>query len=111
MSEQEPGYRHQRWYKHFEGIDVEIGQLAGICQIPLLDPGVIERVLKNDPTVCGSSNQRAFDKLRQLLMLHYVVRDRALGTLGEAETTQIVQEIVANLRERLGDKLGGAPTA
>jgi len=111
MSDQEPSYRHQRWYKHFEGIDIEIGQLAGICQIPLLDPGVIERVLHNDTLVCGKYNQRAFDKLRQLLMMHYSVRDRAVVALGEAETILIMTEIVERLSKRFGDKLGRPPQA
>lgn len=107
MTEQEPpGYRHERWYKHFEGIDVEIGQLAKVCEIPLLDPGVIERVLKKDSLVCGHQNQRAFDKLRQLLMMHYSVRDKAVVALGEAETMKIMNEIIERLRNRFGDTLG-----
>lgn len=107
MSEQQqPGYRHERWAKHFEGIDLEIGQLADLCRIPLLDPGVIERVLHNDTLVCGKQNQRAFDKLRQLLMMHYSVRDKAVVALGEAETMQIIGEIVERLRTRFGDRLG-----
>jgi hypothetical protein len=109
MSDQEPSYRHQRWYKHFEGIDVEIGQLAGICQIPLLDPGVIERVLHNDTLVCGNYNKRAFDKLRPLLMMHYSVRDKAVVALGEAETLKIMGEILERLSKRFGDRLGRPP--
>ena len=38
-------------------------------QIPLIDPGVIERVLHNDTRVCGHQIQRAIHKLRQLLMM------------------------------------------
>jgi hypothetical protein len=106
MTDEQPGYRHERWYKHFEGIDVEIGQLARICQIPLLDPGVIERVLHNDTLACGSYNKRAFDKLRQLLMMHYSVRDKAVVALGEAETMKIMNEIIERLRKRFGDRLG-----
>jgi hypothetical protein len=106
MTDAKPGYRHERWYKHFEGIDVEIGQLAGICQIPLLEPGMIERVLHKDTLVCGNYNQRAFDKLRQLLMMHYSVRDKAVVALGEAETMKIMQEIIERLSKRFGDKLG-----
>ena len=108
--EDKPGYRHDRWYKHFEGIDVEIGQLAGICQIPLLETGVIERVLRNDTLVCGNHNQRAFDKLRQLLMMHYSVRDKAVVALGEAETMKIINEIIERLGKRFGDKLGRPAT-
>jgi hypothetical protein len=107
MTDQPKQHRHERWSKHFEEIDREIAQLAVICKVPILDPGVIERVLKNDALVCGSQNKRAFDKLRALLMMHYSVRDQALVSLGEAETMQMVNDIVERLRERIGDKLGG----
>jgi hypothetical protein len=103
---EEFNYRESRWTKHFDEIDREIAQLAALCQVPLLDPGVIERVLHNDTLVCGKQNQRAFDKMRSLLMMHYSVRDRALVALGEAETLRIVAGIVERLRERYGDRLG-----
>ena len=102
-------YRHARWLNHFEEIDREIAQLAVVCQIPLLDPGVIERVLHKDALVCGRKNARAFDKLRSLLMMHYSVREKAVVALGEAETLLIRDEIVERLRSRFGDKLGGPP--
>jgi|APFre7841882630_1041343.scaffolds.fasta_scaffold46563_2 hypothetical protein len=102
----QPKYRNARWTKHFDEIDREIAQLAAICQVPLLDPGVIERVLHNDTLVCGSQNPRAFEKLRSLLMMHYSVRDRAVVALGEKETMLIMNEIVERLRSRYGDRLG-----
>lgn len=104
-------YRSKRWYKHFDEIDREIARAAVSCKVPLLDPGVIERVIKNDATVCGAQNERAFTKLRSLLMMHYSARERAVVALGEAQTLAIMNEIVARLRERLGDKLGGSPAA
>lgn len=103
---EEFNYREVRWTMHFDEIDREIGQLASICQVPLLDPGVIERVLHNDTLVCGKQNQRAFDKMRSLLMMHYSVRDRALVALGEEETMKIIAGIVERLRARYGDRLG-----
>jgi len=102
--------RHERWSNHFEEIDLEIARLSLLCGVPILDPGVIERVLKNDSSDCRSQNKRAFDKLRALLMMHYSVRDQALVSLGEAETLQIVNDIVERLRQRIGDKLGGPST-
>ena len=108
-SEEVP-YRQARWTKHFDEIDREIAQLASVCKVPILDPGVIERVLKKDTLVCGTQNPRAFEKLRSLLMMHYSARDKALVALGEEETLRIVGEIVARLRERIGDKLGGPPS-
>ena len=103
---EEINYREARWTQHFDEIDREIGQLAALCQVPLLDPGVIERVLHNDTLVCGKQNQRAFDKMRSLLMMHYSVRDRALVALGEEETMRILAGIVERLRSRYGDRLG-----
>ncbi|MDH4051871.1 MAG: hypothetical protein OEU93_09845 [Rubrivivax sp.] len=107
MSDPSHPYRDKRWSDHFEEIDREIANLSVLCQIPILDPGVIERVLKNDTLVCGSQNKRAFDKLRSLLMMHYSVRDKAVVALGEAETLKMVQDIAERLAKRSGDKLGG----
>ena len=100
-------YHQARWTKHFDEIDREIAQLASICKIQILDPGVIERVLHKDTLVCGTQNPRAFDKLRSLLMMHYSVRERAVVALGEAETMHIMGEIIERLRARYGDRLGG----
>jgi hypothetical protein len=109
MTDEDPNYRHERWEMHFEAIDREIVKYAAICKVPLLDPGVIERVLHKDSLVCGAQNPRAFDKLRSLLMMHYSVRDKALVAIGEQETMAILQDIVARLRARAGGKLGGPP--
>jgi len=109
MTDEDTGYREKRWTEHLEEIDLEIAKLAMLCKIPLLDPGVIERVLKKDTLVCGTQNPRAFDKLRSLLMMHYSVRDKAVVAMGEQETMKVVSEIVARLRARIGDKLGGPP--
>ena len=95
------------WAKNLEDVDREVARLATICRVPLLDPGVIERVLHNDATVCETSNPAAFDKLRQALMMHYHVRNKAVGAIGEAATQDVINEIVANIRKRLGKQLGG----
>ena len=96
------------WAKNLEDVDREVARLAAICKVRLLDAGVIERVLKDDDSVCGTKNRAAFDKLRQALMMHYHVRDKAVGAMGEAATREVIEEIVANLRKRLGNHLGGA---
>jgi hypothetical protein len=103
----EQPYQQARWTQHFDEIDREIAQLASVCKVQILDPGVIERVLRKDTLVCGTQNPRAFEKLRQLLMMHYSVRDKAVVALGEQETMLIMDEIVARLRSRYGDRLGG----
>ena len=95
------------WGKNLEDVDREVARLASICRVRLLDPGVIQRVLDNDASVCDSANAQAFAKLRQALMMHYHVRGKAVGTIGEAATQDVINEIVANLRKRLGNQLGG----
>lgn len=96
----DPSYLKQRWAKHFEEIDNEIATLCLLLDVNLLEPGVIERVLRNDATVCGKSKQQAFEKMRALLMMHYSVRDNAVVALGEQETMLIIGEILERLRER-----------
>ena len=98
------------WAKNLDEVDREIARLATICNVRILDPGVIERVLRNDASVCGSANPAAFNKLRNTLMMHYHVRDKAVGALGEAGTARVVAEIVESLRQRFGGRLGGPPT-
>jgi hypothetical protein len=99
------------WSKNLEDVDREVARLASVCKVRLLDPGVIKRVLDNDATVCGTSNAAAFDKLRQALLMHYHVRGKAVGAIGEAATQDVIAEIVANIRKRLGRQLGGDSTS
>jgi hypothetical protein len=97
-----PSYRTTRWFKHFEEIDNEIAKYAAICRVDMLQPGVIQRVLDNDTTVCGAYSEASFKKMRNLLMMHYSVREKAVVALGPQETLRIVDEIVARLRKRFG---------
>ena len=97
------------WAKNLDDVDREVARLATICNVRILDPGVIERVIKNDASVCGTNNAAAFDKLRSTLMMHYHVRKQTAGVLGEAQTRELVAEIVEKLKERFGDRLGGPP--
>jgi hypothetical protein len=102
----EPSYRTERWTKHFEEIDKEIAKYALLCRVRLLDPGVIQRVLNDDATVCGTANPAMFKKMRGLLMMHYSVREKAVVAMGPQETLRIVDDIVSRLREKFGDSLG-----
>lgn len=96
------------WAKSLDEVDREIARLATICNVRILDAGVIDRVLKNDDSVCGTKNPAAFAKLRTTLMMHYHVRDKAVGALGEVQARKLVETIVASLRERIGERLGGS---
>ena len=110
MSDKESELGAKWWTKNLDDVDREVARLATICNVRILDPGVIERVLRDDASVCGSRNPLAFKKLRDALLMHYHVRDKALGALGEAGTARVVAEIVESLRQRFGERLGGPPT-
>ncbi len=100
---------HEYWAKKFDDIDTEIAGLATICDVHLFDRGIVDRVIRNDATVCRSPNPAAFAKLRSLLMLHYTVRAEAVQHLGNRDTALLVEEIVNNLRERIGLHRGHRP--
>ena len=94
------------WAKNLDDVDRELARAALICKVRLLDPGVIERVLKNDESVCGSRNPAGFRKLRDLLMMHYNIRERAVSAIGETKTAMLIADIVTKLRTKFGDHLG-----
>lgn len=100
------------WWSHsLSEVDKEVARLASICNVRLLDPGVVERVLGNDSSVCGTANPVAFEKLRNVLMMHYAVRTRAADSIGQGGADVLVKQIVDELKKKFGDRLGGPPPA
>jgi hypothetical protein len=102
-------YRIKRWGSHIDGIMTEIGRQALICKVRLLDPGVIDAVLKGNDSVCGSRNPASFKKLKELLEMGFLVKEKAYDRLGVLEAEELVKAVRETLRERFGDKLGGPP--
>jgi len=98
------------WTDNLGELDREIARLAILCQAKLLDPGVIERVLQKDASVCGADNPRAFARLRELLIMHLALRDQSAGHLGRAATAAIEDYIVERLAKSFPD-LGKWPRA
>jgi hypothetical protein len=86
-------------------LDKEVARLAMLCRVKILEPGVLDRILKKDASVCGTSNPKAFQKLRDMLMMHYAVRDKVVDEFGEAGTAKIMEKVVERLRKNFGDVL------
>ncbi|MBS0593491.1 MAG: hypothetical protein JSR84_08495 [Proteobacteria bacterium] len=99
--------RTEFWGERLDSIMTEIAREASICKVRLLDAGVVEAVLHGSDSVCGSHNPRAFKKLRDLLMMGFIVRGQAVERLGPDEVAQIGQAIREKLVARFGDRLGG----
>jgi hypothetical protein len=98
------------WGRHVDEIMLEIARQALNCKVRLLDPGVIDAVLRDNDSVCGARNPIAFRKLRDLLRMGFVVRGKAFEQLGAAEAEALVTSVRELLRERIGDRLGGPAT-
>ena len=96
------------WTQQIDDVMHEIVREAAICDVKLLDPGVIEAVLQNNDSVCGHENARAFKKLRDMLMLGFIMRDKVYEKLGPVETEELVGAIRDKLRQRMGGRLGGS---
>jgi hypothetical protein len=88
-------------------VDDEIARNAFICGLKLLDPGVIERVVSGDETVCTKKNPKAFAKLRSLVKMHYALAEDSMASLGPEKTAMILEQIRGRLRARYD--IGGKP--
>ena len=101
--------RDEFWGKQMSDVMTQIGREAAIAHVRILDPGVIEAVLHGDEVAAGSRNPLAFKKLREALMMGFVVREKAFERLGAVEATELVTAIRETIVKHFGDKLGGPP--
>lgn len=99
-------YSAEEWEHTVEQVDLEIAQLAIMCRIRLLDPGVLERVLDNDHRDCCEGHEGGFEKLRGMVFLHYEVQARVVEELGPADAAEVIQRVRQHLLVRIGTQLG-----
>ena len=96
-------YMKSRWAMNLEELDRQIGRLAMVCKVRIFDPGVVDRVLKGDDSVCGSANPVAFDKLRDLLLMHFALLEKEFEAVGVKETASIQQFVIERLKKSFPD--------
>lgn len=85
--------RHRYFVDQIDGIAHEISRLAVACDITIFEPGMAERILRNDDTVCRIKNDRAFQEIRHHLMALFPLEARAIERLGPEETKQILDQV------------------
>jgi len=88
-------FKHTYWGRQIDNIAHELSRLAIACDIELGSPGLAERILKNDESVCGRSNPRAFRKIRLHLMALFSVEERAIDRVGAEDTREILDQVRA----------------
>ncbi len=96
-SKDSPASRHTPWVRHLDAIGDELLHLSIACDVRLRDPGVIERILKNDETVCGTRNPIGFRKLQSLIKATFSSLNKALDRIGPEETKMITDAITERL--------------
>ena len=88
------------WENNLEELDGEIARLAMLCEIRILEPGALQRVLQKDASVCGTDNPIAFAKLRGLLMMHLAIREKSVDVFGAATTARVEDYVIDRLKQR-----------
>lgn len=104
--------KHPAWQRHLDAIGEELLHLTIACDVRLRDPGVVDRILNNDETVCGRKNPIGFRKLRALVMATFNSLNKAIDRIGPEEVKLITDAIVERT-ERLraaGQAGGGKPS-
>ena len=92
--------KHAVWKRHLDGIASELLRLSIACDVRLREPDVIDRILRDDASVCGRSNPQAFRKLRQLVMATYDSLGKSIDRIGPKDTKMIASAIADRLMER-----------
>ena len=86
-------FKHPYWARQIDAIVRELSRLAIVCDIELGLPGLPERILKNDCSVCGRDNPRMFQQMRQHLMALFVLEVRTIERLGPDDTKEILNHV------------------
>jgi hypothetical protein len=86
--------KHTAWKRHLDAIGEELLHLSIACDVKLRDPNVIDRILKNDETVCGTRNAIGFHKLRNLIMATFNSLNKAMDRIGPDEVKMITDGIM-----------------
>jgi hypothetical protein len=88
-------FKHPYWGRQIDAISHELSRLAIVCDIELGRPGLAERILKNDESVCGRDNPKVFRQIRQHLMALFTLEELAIERLGPEDTKDILDHVRA----------------
>jgi len=96
----ETDFKNPAWLRHLDAIGDELLRLTAICDVNLRETGVVERILKNDESVCGKRNPIGFRKLRDLVMATIDSLNKSADRIGADETAAMVKAIMDRLDRR-----------
>ena len=102
-----PELKHTYWRRQIDNVARELSKLAIVCDIELGQPGLAERILKNDESVCRRKNPKAFRQIRQHLMALFSVEAGAVERLGPEDTREILDQVRSAI---VAIRQAGSPT-
>ena len=100
-------FKHTYWGRQIDGVARELSKLAIVCDIELGKPGLAERILKNDASVCGRKDPEAFRQIRQHLMALFSVEAGAVERLGPEDTKEMLDQVRSAI---VAIRQAGSPT-
>lgn len=80
--------------RRIDAITAELVHLAAACDVELDGPATLERIIRNDDTVCGRKNEVGFRKLRIVIVVTYVMLDEYIERIGAAQTRAAASSLV-----------------
>ena len=95
--------KHPYWSRQLDNLAAEMSRLCIVCDIRMLEPGIGERVLKGDQSVCGRKNPVVFEKLRQHLMAYCHLEEKAIKRLGADDVRTMLDEVRAAIAQLRGE--------
>ena len=100
--------KHRQLQRQIQAVAEELSKLTIACNIALDQQDLWQRILRNDDSVCGRKNDKAFQQIRQHLTAIFPIQKQAIADIGAEATEEILDEIrttIAKLR------LAGSPSA
>lgn len=90
----------KRVEQQFDDIVQTLARLALLCRVDLTKDANVRRVLSGDSSVCEADNPEAFRRMRDMLTLHYVARERSIDAIGTNDTDDVISGVVDRIREQ-----------
>ncbi len=85
--------KNRHWRDQLGAVAMELSKLAIACDIDINAPGVSEKILKNDDSVCRRKNPEAFRKIRTHLAVLFPLQNAAIDRIGATETRDMRDEV------------------
>ena len=96
--------KHPYWSRQLNNLAAEMSRLCIICDIKMLEPGIGERVLKGDQSVCGRKNPEVFETLRKHLMAYCHLEEKAIRRLGIDDVRIMLDDVRAAIAQLRGEE-------